>query len=198
MVTYEDCGGTQHGITRSTRARPTARAPSSVCVHVAHAAFHSLRFLGGWFYEGGGIYRKTYLHSAPPVHVDTDGVTVYGNVTGAIESRTPHALGQIAASASVVVAATLVNTGPTAQTATVRFDVIDADGTVVGTFTPRPVSLAGADSKSEPTTASTERVAITVASAELWSIGRPYLYELPPTFLFTVYNSLTQVCVVVK
>ena len=38
----------------------------------------------GWFYEGGGIYRKTWLHSAPPVHIVTDGVFAHGHVSSSV------------------------------------------------------------------------------------------------------------------
>jgi hypothetical protein len=43
--------------------------------------------------EGGGIYRKTYLHSAPPVHLQTDGV--FARTHGELDGRTARQLRQI-------------------------------------------------------------------------------------------------------
>ena len=126
----------------------------------------------GWFYEGGGVYRKTYLHSAPPVHLATDGVVVRSTVdsTGG------------AAAATITAAATLVNTAtkpaPGGAPYTIRFDVYDTAGNLVGSAASHPVAVEPASSKSVPAAAESGPVSIAVPSAELWSVARPYLYTV--------------------
>jgi beta-galactosidase/beta-glucuronidase len=139
--------------------------------------------------SGGGIYRKTWLHSAPPVHLETDGIFAHGHVTTADKSgdgdaghaivhRTHPSLGATAASAEVIASAEVVNTASSAAKATVQFALFDATGTQVGTTVASPVSLTAAPNVSSPTTAITSPVKIPVASPELWSVARPYLYTL--------------------
>lgn len=142
------------------------------------AVYVDPRMGSGWFYEGGGIYRKTFLHSAPPMHVETDGVAVASTVTGAIQPRATPALGQMAASATVNISTTLVNTGTSAQTVSLTYDIIDVGGAIVGTGSASGLPIAAATNKSAPSTAAARPVAIALATPELWSVGRPYLYTL--------------------
>ena len=130
--------------------------------------------------EGGGIYRKTFLHSAPPVHIETDGVYARSKVSpSAIVASSTPALGASASSASVIATATIVNAGVKAgATATVKYELFDANGALTGSASSSPVTLPAASSKSVPSTATTAPVTIAVASAELWSVARPYLYTL--------------------
>ena len=59
----------------------SARLDNSSAVHFGGhnvlTVYVDPRMGSGWFYEGGGIYRKTFLHSAPPVHIETDGIYAY-------------------------------------------------------------------------------------------------------------------------
>ena len=144
----------------------------------------------GWFYEGGGIYRKTWLHSAPPVHLETDGVFAHGHVmtastssavADAITHRATPALGASASSAEVIASAEVVNTGNTAAKAKLTFTLYDADGNTVGTPASSLVSLAAAADTSTPATAASAIVKIPVSRPELWSVARPYLYTLEVT-----------------
>ena len=77
---------------------------------------------------GGGIYRKTWLHSAPPVHLETDGIFAHGHVTTgdggsdgaddhAIVHRAQPTLGATAASAEVIASAEVVTTESTGPVA---------------------------------------------------------------------------------
>ena len=136
----------------------------------------------GWFYEGGGIYRKTWLHSAPPLHFVTDGVFVHGHVsgTGGIQPQVAGApaLGQTAAAAAVIATAELANTGSAAATAKVSFALFDATGQAVGAPVSASVAVAAAASASEPAATISAEVSIPVRNAELWSVARPYLYTL--------------------
>ena len=164
----------------------------------------------GWFYEGGGIYRKTWLHSAPPVHLETDGVFAHGHVTtNAVQHRATPALGASATSAEIIasaevifisqsklhalsflipndytdfLSAQVVNTGSAAAKTTLEFTLFDADGQAVGApVSSGPVSLTGATNSSTPATAASPIVKISLSSPELWSVARPYLYTLQVT-----------------
>ena len=66
----------------------------------------------------------------------------------------------------------------TPTTATVHFDIFDADGEPAGSGVSSTVTVNAATSKSAPSTATTAAVTIDVASAQLWSVARPYLYTL--------------------
>jgi beta-galactosidase/beta-glucuronidase len=155
--------------------------------------------------EGGGIYRKTYLHSAPAVHIETDGVYAQSRISaGAIiqnnnnNNSRGHALGvsTAATAATVTATATIVNTGthmtgPKAGAGLVAvakvkvvFDLFDThgDGALVGSAAAPAITLPPATSSSVPSTATTVPVTIdfksTHVQVQLWSIARPYLYTL--------------------
>ena len=137
--------------------------------------------------SGGGIYRKTFLHSAPPVHIETDGIYAVGKVASAdITAAATPALGVQAASATVAATAELVNAGSSAASVTVVFELFDADGNSVAKAAPaKAVAVAAAPSSAEPAMASTGPVSLAVggggAAVELWSVARPYLYTLVVT-----------------
>ena len=139
---------------------------------------------------GGGIYRKTWLHSAPPVHLETDGIFAHGHVKTVAEGsgrdgggghtivhRALPALGATANSAEVIASAEVVNTVSDAAKATLHFALFDATGKAVGSTVTSSVSLGAAINKSSPTTG-TAIAQIPVVSPELWSVARPYLYTL--------------------
>jgi hypothetical protein len=113
-----------------------------------------------------GIYRKTWLHSAPPVHLETDGIFAHGHVAAppsrsttaaaaqsAIVHRGTPALGSSATSAEVLASAEVVNTGSSAAKATLRFTLYDASGAAVGAAVSSSVSLPAAADKATPATA---------------------------------------------
>ena len=142
---------------------------------------------------GGGIYRKTWLHSAPPLHLESDGIFAHGHVTtgaGGSDGAEGHldlihraqpTLGSTAASAEVIASAEVVNTASSATKATVQFALFDTAGKQVGTTVASSASLTAAANTSSPTTAITPTVKIAVANPELWSVARPYLYTLKVT-----------------
>ena len=137
----------------------------------------------GWFYEGGGIYRKTFLHAAPPVHIETDGVFARAHVdSAAITTRATPALGATAtATATVTAGATIVNTGRAPVHAKLSFVLFDATGTAVGPAASASVAVGAAANSSTVATAAADPVVIAVPSPELWSVARPYLYTLRVT-----------------
>ena len=69
----------------------------------------------GWWYEGGGIYRHTWLVKRSPVHVVTDGV--YANPIKAADGTW-----------TIPAEVTLANTGADPASASVDMDVYDSAG----------------------------------------------------------------------
>ena len=117
----------------------------------------------GWWYEGGGIYRHTWLVKRSPVHIATDGV--YANPVKA-------ANGTWVIPAEV----TLANTGPEAASASVDVGVFDATGRRVASARSAPVSIP-------PQGDAVAKVAVSVAAPQLWSVERPNLYTVRTTVL---------------
>ncbi|WP_223653617.1 beta-galactosidase GalA [Hymenobacter psoromatis] len=111
----------------------------------------------GWFYEGAGIYRHTWLTKTAPVHVAPDGTFVTTQLAGSTATLTAQT--------------TLLNGGPTPQNADVVQEVVDAAGQTVATAQTAPVRLAGTGQHEVA-------VQIPVANAHLWSLESPYLYTL--------------------
>jgi beta-galactosidase len=117
----------------------------------------------GWWYEGGGIYRHTWLVKRSPVHIATDGV--YANPVKA-------AGGGWVIPAEV----TLANTGPGAAAAAVDVAVFDAAGHRVAGGRSAPVRVVAQGD-------AVARVAVPVAAPRLWSVDAPHLYTVRTTVL---------------
>ena len=82
----------------------------------------------GWWYEGGGIYRHTWLVIRNPVHIVTDGV--YANPVKAANGTW-----------MIPAEVTLANTGDSPASASVDIGVFDAAGRRVAGARSAPVSL---------------------------------------------------------
>jgi beta-galactosidase len=117
----------------------------------------------GWWYEGGGIYRHTWLVKRSPVHIVTDGV--YANPVKATD-------GTWAIPAEI----TLANTGPDAASASVEIGVFDAAGQQVASGCSAPVSIV-------PQGDAVAKVVVPVAAPQLWSVDAPTLYTVRTTVL---------------
>ncbi|HEY0944966.1 MAG TPA: beta-galactosidase GalA [Opitutaceae bacterium] len=112
----------------------------------------------GWFYEGAGIYRHTWLVKTPPVHVAHWGTFV--STTLADDGR------------AVVRAQTTVrNDGPDTSCAVLVSRVIDPSGRAVAETTSAEFTVAaGAELEIAPE--------LPVAAPQLWSPETPHLYRL--------------------
>ena len=111
----------------------------------------------GWFYEGAGIYRHTWLIKHAPLHIPEYGVFVVPTVRGG---------------AGIVDAATDVrNDGPTARSCVVRSIIRDRKGRVVAEVTGGKVTVMPGDTV-------TVRQRLRVASPEHWSLETPHLHTL--------------------
>lgn len=117
----------------------------------------------GWWYEGGGIYRHTWLVKRSPVHVVTDGV--YANPIKGTDGAW-----------MIPAEVTLANTGHDAGSATVDVGVFDSAGKRVAGARSTPVSIV-------PQGDAVAKVSVPVPSPQLWSVEHPNLYTVRTTVL---------------
>ena len=111
----------------------------------------------GWWYEGAGIYRHSWLVKRSPVHVTTDGV---------------HATPRLVKDKqwSIPVAVTLNNSGKTAGDVIVEVTVYDPSGKQVAQRTaPATVGVLAN---------SVVQLPVTINNPALWSIEKTNLYRV--------------------
>jgi beta-galactosidase len=111
----------------------------------------------GWFYEGAGIYRHTWLVKAHPVHVSPWGTYVSSDVRGA--------------TAALTVVTQVENESDEAPVCRIVSTVTDAAGRAVATAATPPGRLAAWSGREL-----TQR--LTVRNPALWSVETPTLYRL--------------------
>ncbi len=112
-------------------------------------------FGDGWFYEGAGIYRHVWLTKTDALHLGKWESTVRSTLNGD--------------SATLELATIVQNQGKQAETAAVRWQILDAHGKTVATAEAAPQSVdvdAGAHFKASAT----------LANPALWSVDAPNLY----------------------
>lgn len=111
----------------------------------------------GWWYEGAGIYRHTWLVKRNPVHIETDGVYAHPR---------KDAMGQWVVPVEVL----LNNSGKNATPVSVETTIWDKDKQV----------LAKNNTTFTVNTLQTNKAAfsINVKNPRLWSIENPYLYTV--------------------
>jgi beta-galactosidase len=119
----------------------------------------------GWWYEGAGIYRHVRLVMVDPVHLAPDGVFVAPTVVDPGDG--------VQADATITVNTGVANADTAAVTATILSEVLDAQGRLVATQATVRSIPAGADAKV------TQQIPLVKAS--LWSLEKPYLYQLRST-----------------
>ncbi|MEO7100596.1 MAG: beta-galactosidase GalA [Luteolibacter sp.] len=117
----------------------------------------------GWWYEGGGIYRHTWLVKRSPVHVITDGV--YANPVKAANGAW-----------MIPAEVTLANTGAATTSASVDVGVFDAAGKRIAGARSTPVSIV-------PQGGAVAKVEVPVTAPQLWSVDKPNLYTVRTTVL---------------
>jgi len=121
----------------------------------------------GWWYEGAGIYRHTWLIKKSKVHIPEHGTYVTTAVNGK--------------SATVNIQTEVLNTLPANQKGELQMSLVDRSGNIVGKAKAR-VSLSANERK-------TLNSKITVSNPKLWSLKEPYLYQLVSTLTI---NGLVQ------
>lgn len=111
----------------------------------------------GWWYEGAGIYRHTWLVKSPTNHIVTDGV--YANPVKGANGKW-----------SVPVEVTVENSGTAASQSSVESVLVDPSGKTIATGHAQ-VSL-------KPWERGTARLNLQVTNPRLWSTTEPTLYKL--------------------
>lgn len=111
----------------------------------------------GWWYEGAGMYRHTWLVKRNPLHIETDGV--FANPVRNADG-----------SWSIPVETTLYSSEQKASTVEVESTLIDPDG--------KPVVSGHADATVPPLGESVARFTLAANSPRLWSVDQPTLYTV--------------------
>jgi beta-galactosidase len=111
----------------------------------------------GWWYEGGGIYRHTWLVKRDPLHIVTDGI-----FANPVKSDS--------GSWTVPVEVTAENAGSDAAAAEVEVHLFDPTGAEVGSAR-TPVTM-------DPLHRGVVRLKLDVTSPQLWSVDKPTLYQV--------------------
>ncbi len=111
----------------------------------------------GWWYEGAGLYRHSWLISRPPVHATSDGIHADPRRNTAGDWRLP-----------VEVDVYSIKDAPVE--ARLTLDLVDRDGKAVATTT-TAATLA-------PLTPTPVRLELDGLKPHLWSVDAPYLYQV--------------------
>lgn len=114
----------------------------------------------GWWYEGAGVYRHTWLVKRSPVHVATDGI--FANPVRGADGEW-----------SIPYEATLDSSAEAPTEVEVEASVFDSDGKEVARESNRAIVA--------PLGQSVVKLSIPVASPQLWSVDEPILYEVRTT-----------------
>ena len=114
----------------------------------------------GWFYEGAGIYRHTWLNKTSPLHIATNGTFVSTEIKDNL--------------ANVTAKITINNNGNSVESFDIEQNVIDAEGKSVGKSVLKQLSL-------NPGAENEYTCLIDVQNPFLWSIETPYLHKLITT-----------------
>ncbi len=113
-------------------------------------------FGDGWFYEGAGLYRHVWLSKYDPLHLGQWESFVRSELSGTTARLT---LGTV-----------VLNSSATAQSASVRWKILDAAGTTVATAEAPAQTVA-------PDGSATYSATATIAHAQLWSLESPTMYS---------------------
>lgn len=111
----------------------------------------------GWWYEGAGIYRHTWLVKRSPVHITSDGI--YANPVRSSDGTW-----------AVPLEVTLESSDSATASVELQIAIVDPTGATVQT--------AQARTKVEPLCEAQVSIDIPVKSPQLWSVDSPTLYEV--------------------
>lgn len=116
----------------------------------------------GWWYEGAGIYRHTWLVKRHPLHIITDGVYAHP-----VKTSTGNWL--------IPVEATLNNVSENLQQATIVSKLLDDKG--------REVAQGSGQMEIAELKTGTVKFPIAVSNPQLWSLENPVLYKVVTTVM---------------
>ena len=114
----------------------------------------------GWFYEGAGIYRHTWLVKTAPLHVERHGTFV----TSELKKN----------AADVTARVSIHNEDTNAATFRMEQTILDAKGKAVATSQSKEITLTAGSSGEFASV-------LTVSHPLLWSIETPHLHKLVTT-----------------
>jgi beta-galactosidase len=134
------------------------------------AVFVDPRWLEGWFYEGGGIYRHVRLIVADKLHVAPWGTFVDSQVSGTIDHSS--ATGDQAPS-GLTIQTTVRNSDSISRKFTLVSRVIDPSGKSAAVISSEEQLAAGQEM--------TFRQKASLPEAQLWSLEHRNLYRLETT-----------------
>ena len=124
----------------------------------------------GWFYEGAGIYRHTWLEKTAPVHVAPFGTFVHTDLC-----VTPYSYNDVVGTdvglARMDIETTVRNMGNSPACYSVRHTLKDAAGNIAGTADAEGAMI-------EAKASHLSKTALTVENPHLWSCENPYLYTV--------------------
>ncbi len=127
----------------------------------------------GWFYEGAGIYRHTWLNQYAKVHLDEHPVFVHTTMEGK--------------NAIVQIETTVVNESESSAAITVSAIITDREGNMIAKTAEQSLKLNLNEKK-------INRQKITVEMPRLWNLDDPYLYRVTPVIKYggNVIDTYTQ------
>ena len=111
----------------------------------------------GWWYEGAGIYRHTWLVKRNPVHIATDGVFA-------------NPIRKSVGSWTVPVEVTLANSGPDSAKTEVAVTLLDPSG--------REIARQKTSARIGALEEAVAKISIPVSKPKLWSLDEPVLYQV--------------------
>lgn len=129
----------------------------------------------GWWYEGAGIYRHTYLVVREPVHIETDGV--YANPVMVSDKKW-----------NIPAEVTIYNAGKIAANTEVKMQLIDGQGKIL-TQNSQQASVKALDN-------TVAKLNLAVDNPRLWDIDDPFLYKIK-TMVYQegkLVDSISQTC----
>ncbi len=140
----------------------------------------------GWWYEGGGIYRHTRLVAVNHVHFIKDSVYGASVVEPPITDHDPNdpSKGQYA-SAIFHPVVEIVNENAEQVEIISTFQILDLNGSEVGSLTTIPYPIYAGQAL-PPFMVTIQKL----IQVELWSINRPYLYQLKVQILSATDKSV--------
>ncbi len=114
----------------------------------------------GWFYEGAGIYRHTWLNKTDQLHIAPNGTFV----TTQLKNN----------NANITATATIFNGDKKTRNFNITQTIIDAGGKTMAVVSAKGLSL-------KPSATQDVQSVLNVADPKLWSIETPYLHKLITT-----------------
>ena len=127
----------------------------------------------GWWYEGGGIYRHTYLVATDVIHFVPDGTYVGTVPSGDYHPHDPNDIskGGYVDSVTLHTGSEVKNDDTQEQKRYYQVTLFDADGKQINAVISPPNTFNAGQFMTLDNT-------MTIEKAEVWSPARPYLYTM--------------------